>query len=475
MKHTRKLPHHDTPAALTSNRSILLAEDEPSIRDGLVEVLADEGYVVTAVADGYAAILAVEQSNYDVVLTDLRMPGADGLQVLRRARELSPQTVALLITAYASVDTAIEALRQGAHDYILKPLIIEDVLSKIRRVFEYRQLVWESQILRREIDSRYDLQGMIACSPAMNEIMAIIQKVAPTNSTVLITGESGVGKEVVARAIHSLSNVHDKLFLPVNCGAIPETLLESQLFGHAKGSFTGAISAHEGLFKHAGGGTIFLDEIGDLPANLQVKLLRAIEEREILPIGADEPLTVNVRIIAASNRDLQKAVNDGSFREDLFYRLNVVGIEVPPLREQREAIPALVEHLIRSHNAELKKSYKGVDNATMQLLMKQPWRGNIRELDNVIERAMILGDGEWITPRDLPHSMRVGESARTPIVADNLKDAIRVYEKVHIQNVLKRVANDKRQAAELLGMALSSLYRKIEELGIEQAPEQITK
>lgn len=469
MKYLRKLTSSNSAA---SSR-ILVAEDEPSIRDGLAELLVDEGYVVTPASDGHEAMLAIDKnSNYDVVITDLRMPGADGLQVLRRAREVSPQTVVLLITAYASVETAIEALRQGAHDYILKPLIIEDVLSKIRRVFEYRQLAWESQILRREIDSRYDFQGMIARSAAMNEIMAIVRKVAPTNSTVLITGESGVGKEVVARAIHSLSNVRDKLFLPVNCGAIPENLLESQLFGHTKGAFTGAVSAHEGLFQRAGGGTIFLDEIGDLPGSLQVKLLRAIEDGEVLPIGADEPLNVKVRVIAASNRDLQKEVNAGRFREDLFYRLNVVGIEIPPLREQREAIPALVGHLVRRHNAELKKSYKGVDNATMQLLTKQSWRGNIRELENVIERAMILGDGEWITPRDLPHSIRAAEPTRAPVVNDNLKDAIRVYEKVHIENVLKRAANDKRLAAELLGVSLSSLYRKIDELDIDRTAEQ---
>ncbi len=444
---------------------ILIADDEASIRDGLVDVLTDEGYDVTGAADGGEAVDAIAQCSYDVVVTDLRMPVVDGLEVLRHVRELSPQTLVLLITAYASVETAVEALRNGAHDYILKPLIVEDVLSKIHRLLEYRRLAWETQMLRREIASRYELDQMVIRSPAMREVFTMIQKVGPTNSTVLLTGESGVGKEVVARSLHEFSARRDKLFLPVNCGAIPEHLLESELFGHARGAFTGATSAHEGLFQRARGGTIFLDEIGDLPPSVQVKLLRAIETREILALGTNTPMMTDVRIIAATNRDLQQAVGEAKFREDLFYRLNVVGIEVPPLRQQREAIPALAEYLIRRHNAELKKSYKGVDHATMRILIAHSWPGNIRELDNVIERAMILGNGEWITPADLPPGIRQ-EAASLPAVADNLKEAIRAYEKIHIENVLRRVAGDKRKAAALLGLGLSSLYRKIEELDV---------
>jgi DNA-binding NtrC family response regulator len=453
-----------TPGNATGR--ILIADDETSIREGLVDVLTDEGYQVTGAANGQDAIRAIQQSNYDVVVTDLRMPGVDGLEVLRRVRELSPQTLVLLITAYASVETAVEALRNGAHDYFLKPLIVEDVLSKIHRLIEYRRLAWETQMLRREIDSRHPLDQMVVRSPAMREIMAVVRKVGPTNSTVLITGESGVGKEVIARALHGFSGRCDKLFLPVNCGAIPETLLESELFGHAKGAFTGAVAAHDGLFQRARGGSIFLDEIGDLPLNVQVKLLRAIESREIIALGTNTPMTINVRIIAASNRNLQQAVIEGKFREDLFYRLNVVGIEIPPLRQRREAIPALVEYLIRRHNAELKKSYKGVDNVTMRILIAHSWPGNIRELDNVIERAMILGNGEWITSADLPRAVQQ-DSETLPNVADNLKEAIHAYEKIHIENVLRRVSGDKRKAAELLGVGLSSLYRKIDDLSIK--------
>jgi transcriptional regulator with PAS, ATPase and Fis domain len=295
--------------------------------------------------------------------------------------------------------------------------------------------------------------------------MLLIQRVAPVSSTVLITGESGVGKEVVARAIHHFSERREAIFLPVNCGAIPETLLESQLFGHLRGSFTGAVSNQEGLFQRARGGTIFLDEIGDLPLSLQVKLLRAIESKEVLPVGAAAPVKVDVRIIAATNRELRREAEAGRFREDLFYRLNVFGIEIPPLRERREDIPPLVDHFVRLHNHELKKSFKGADAALLKVLMSLPWKGNVRELDNVIEHAMILGDGEWLGVQDLPRALRVTVDVAAPL-GDNLREALRAYEKAHIESVLTRSANDKRDAADRLGMSLSSLYRKIEDLGI---------
>jgi DNA-binding NtrC family response regulator len=462
------MPNRASAAADLAGGSVLIAEDEGPTRESLAEVLREEGLTVTAVGDGKAAIEAIDRQSFDVVLTDLRMPEADGIAVLRHVREVAPQTFVLLVTAFASVETAVEALRQGAHDYILKPLLIEDVLAKIRRLLEYRQIYWQVQQLRREVESRYDFEQMIVGrNPAMQHLMSVIRKVAPTSSTVLVTGESGTGKEVVARAIHAMSHVRDKLFLPVNCGAIPENLLESQLFGHAKGSFTGAIAAQEGLFHRARGGTIFLDEIGDLPLNLQVKLLRAIEQKEILPLGTTTPLKVDVRILAATNQNLRTAVDEGKFREDLYYRLNVVGLEIPPLRERREDVPQLVDYLVRRHNVEMNKSYRGVDNATMRVLMSLPWKGNIRELDNVIEHAMILGDGEWITLADLPRSVPQ-ENASALVVGDNLRDAIRVYEKTHIEGVLQRAGHDKRLAAQQLGLSLSSLYRKVDELGIRE-------
>jgi two-component system response regulator PilR (NtrC family) len=448
------------------SEAILVADDEPGVRESLAEVLRDAGYRVQAAADGSAALAALERDDFAVVITDLRMPGADGLVVLRRAREIAPQTVVLVMTAHGSVETAVEALRAGATDYILKPVVFDDVLGKVARLLEHRQLAWQAQMLRREVEAGYDFDELIGKGAGMQEVFTLIRKVAPTQSTVLITGESGTGKEVVARAIHHFSQVAGRIFLPVNCAAIPENLLESQLFGHVRGAFTGAIAAQEGLFTRARGGTIFLDEIGDMPIGLQSKLLRAIEAKEVLPVGSTQPITIDVRVIAASNRDLGRMVEQGTFREDLFYRLNVVNIHLPPLRDRREDIPLLVEYLVRRHNREMKRAYRGVDNATLKLLVSQPWKGNVRELDNVIEHAMILGDGDWIRVEDLPRTLR-DAGGPLPPVGDDLREALRAYERIHIETVLARTGNDKRKAADLLGVSLSSLYRKLNELGVE--------
>lgn len=445
--------------------NILVADDEDAVRDSLAEVLQDEGYQVTAVADGTAAMAALETQEFDMVLSDLRMPGVDGLTLLRHTREYSPQTLVLLMTAFATVETAIEALRNGAQDYILKPVVFEDLLHKISYFMRNRQLAWENQFLRSQLNRQWDFENLIGRSPVMRDVMTRVRRVAPTPATVLITGESGAGKEVVARAIHHFSDRCGEIFLPINCSAIPETLLEGQLFGHIRGAFTGAIANQEGLFQRARGGTIFLDEIGDVPLNLQVKLLRTIESKEVLPVGATTPIRVDVRLLAATNADLKQLVNEGRFRDDLFYRLNVFGIELPPLRERREDIPALIDHFIPAHNRELKKHFKGVDSATLKRLMALPWKGNVRELDNVIEHAMILGDGDWIGEQDLPRALQeTGEIA--PPTGDTLREALRAYEKAHIAAVLARVDNDKRVAAERLGVSLSSLYRKLDELGI---------
>ena len=452
----------------TFKGSILVAEDEASVRESLADLLRDESYQVTTAVDGAAAISALDTSEFDLVLSDVRMPGADGLAVLRHSREVAPQTLVLLMTAHATVDSAVEALRRGAQDYLLKPIMLEDVLHKINYLLEHRQLAWENQMLRNMADRKWDFDSLVGRSGAMREVMNLIRRVAPTPSTVLITGESGAGKEIVARGIHHFSELRDRIFLPVNCGAIPETLLESQLFGHMRGSFTGAISNQEGLFQRARGGTIFLDEISDLPLSLQVKLLRVIETKEVLPVGASTPVKVDIRVIAASNRDLGREVEQGRFRDDLYYRLNVFGIEVPPLRDRREDIPLLVEHFIRLHNRELKKNCNGADSATLKVLMSLPWKGNVRELDNVIEHAMILAEGDWITVRDLPRALQQEVGFPAP-VGDDLRNALRAYEKAHIQAVLAKVNQDKKVAAERLGVSLSSLYRKIEELDIRAA------
>ena len=445
--------------------AILIADDEPGVRESLAEVLRDAGYAVETAADGTAALAALEAHEFAVIVTDIRMPGADGLTVLRRARELAPQTVVLVMTAHASIETAVEALRSGAADYVLKPVLFDDLLTKVERILEHRELVWQTQMLRRELEQHVDLD-LVGKSAVMREVQTLIGKVSPTHSNVLISGESGTGKEVVARAIHAASPLRNKIFLPVNCAAIPESLLESQLFGHLRGSFTGAVTAQEGLFSRARGGTIFLDEIGDMPLALQSKLLRVVESREILPVGATTPVKVDVRLVAATNRDLGKMAEEGAFREDLYYRLNVVNIHLPPLRERREDIPGLVDFLIQRHRRDLKRPFKGIDNAALKLLLSQPWKGNVRELDNVIEHAMIVGEGEWITLADLPRPLRDKDTDLAQLVGDDLRDALRAYEKIHIQSVLRRTANDKRAASERLGLSLSSLYRKIEELGI---------
>ena len=444
--------------------TVLVVEDQTSARESLSELLRGEGYDVHAAADGKVGIDLIDKLDLDIVLTDLMMPGADGIEVLKHAREVSPQTLIILMTAHASVETAVEAIRLGAQDYMLKPLMFEEVLRKVRHLMTHRKLAWENQLLRREIYGHFTPDRPLGRSQAMQDITSMIKKVAPTPTTVLITGESGVGKEVVARTIHANSLAKENVFLPVNCSAIPENLLESQLFGHVKGSFTGAVSSQEGLFQRARGGTIFLDEIGEMPLSLQPKLLRVLEERTVLPVGSTTPVKVNVRIIAASNRDLKAEVEGGRFRDDLYYRLNVFEIDIPPLRKRLEDLPGLVEHLIQRHNMEMKLNYKGVDSATMRILMSLTWKGNIRELDNVLERAMILGGGEWIRPADLPGQQSDGGDFGSE---DNLTKSVELYEKNHIERTLNKAGGDKARAADLLGLSLSTLYRKIEKLGVE--------
>jgi len=445
--------------------TILVVDDEALPRKNIARVLEEEEYHVYEAENGDEAIKAINDLDFDLVLCDLKIPGTDGRGVLRHVRSVSPQTMFILMTGYASLETAIEGFRGGVHDYILKPVVFEDVLQKVKRLMVSKSLAWEVELLRRQANSNSESTGVIGESCSIREILATISKVAPTGSNVLITGESGVGKEMVARTIHLQSPRKDKVFLPVNCSGIPETLLESQLFGHVKRAFTDAATSQEGLFQRAQGGTIFLDEIGEMALSLQPKILRVIEDQEVLPIGSTHPFRLNVRMIAATNRELEMEVAEGRFREDLFYRLNVINIRVPPLRERREDIPLLVDHSIRRHNAEMKRTYKGVDNAALKLLMSLPWKGNVRELDNVLELAMILGDGEWITPAELPQGSAAQEENGSESL-NNLRIAVQSYEKSHIENVLKDTAGDKTRAAELLGVSRSSLYRKMESLGI---------
>jgi DNA-binding NtrC family response regulator len=446
---------------------ILVADDEPIIRDSLAEFLGNHGFAVTTAADGTEAVALAGKERFDVVLCDVNMPGLDGHDVLERLGRISPETSVILITAYATVESAVEAFQKGAHDYLMKPILLQEVVGKIRRLMQQRQLALENQWLRRELHRGQETGELVAGdSPAMAQALGLARKVAPLPSTVLILGESGTGKELFAKAIHRLAQEAkptNGLFLAVNCAAIPENLLENQLFGHRKGAFTGADKDRDGLFVHAGTGTVFLDEIGEAPLAIQAKLLRAIEQKEVIPVGANEPVTVAARIIAATNKDLTNEVEGGRFREDLFYRLNVVTIRLPALRDRRDDIPTLAEALLAKHARAMGKKVRGCSHEAMTILMAHPWKGNVRELDNVLQRAMIFGDGPLIQPDDLPAEL--APASGDPFAIDALNDAVERFEKLHIERILKRTP-DRKEAARRLGIGLSSLYRKIEQYGL---------
>jgi len=441
---------------------ILVVDDEAIIRETLAEYLAQEGFRPTTAPSGEKALQFAQAEAFDLALCDVQLPGIDGLELLRRLRLLNPEMGVLLITAYATVDNAVEAFQRGAHDYLMKPILLDEVATKVRRFLAARALHLENQWLRRELNRAHPTPDTIlGDSPGMVAVKDMIRKVGPTRSTVLIAGESGTGKELVARAIHQAGSDRGR-FVAVNCAAIPHELLENQLFGHRKGAFTGADRDQPGVFVHAGAGTVFLDEIGEMPLATQAKLLRAIEQKEVFPVGANEPIRVEARVLAASNKDLAKEVEAGRFREDLFYRLNVVCVAVPPLRERREDIPALVEYFLQRHARELGKRVQGVEHEAMQRLVAWRWRGNVRELQNALERAVILGDGPLVRLHDLPPDM-VPDDDAGPV--DDLDEAMKRFERQHIERIL-RLTPDKKEAARRLNIGLSSLYRKIADLGI---------
>jgi DNA-binding NtrC family response regulator len=453
-----------------SRGRVLIVDDEEVIAGTLKEFLQGEDYEVAAAMTLPAALGLIESFEPDVVLCDIQLPGADGLTLLHRSLQVRPETLFIMITAYATVENAVAAFQRGAHDYLMKPVMFEELLAKIDRLMKYRVLLLENQALRRQFHAHEDLDTLVGRSPLMQAVKTLIRKVGPTRSTVLISGESGTGKELVARALHTFGPDPDTVFLAVNCAAIPHDLLENQLFGHVRGAFTGADRDHAGLFVAAGRGTVFLDEIGELTRSTQVKLLRAIENKEVLPIGANRPVSFQARLVTATNKDLLAEVAGARFREDLYYRLNVVSIHLPPLRDRREDIPELVSVLLAKHAARLGKQVQGLDNASVRGLMAAPWRGNVRELDNALERAVILGDGPILIPDDFPPGlMVVGTDPESGATRDHLRAAVREYERHHIQRVLKDCGDDKREAARRLGLGLSSLYRKLEELEIRQS------
>ncbi|RKY53862.1 MAG: sigma-54-dependent Fis family transcriptional regulator, partial [Candidatus Neomarinimicrobiota bacterium] len=443
---------------------ILIADDERELRDALCTVLSEEGFDCKVAGDGEEAIKLIEEENFDILIADIKMPKRNGIEVLEKVNQISPKTVTIIITAYATVETAIEALRRGAVDYLIKPVDFDEVIMRVKRIRQYQQLNLEVQYLRKEVHAKFNENLIIGKSTAMQNVFQLIKKVANSNSNVLITGKSGTGKELVARAIHQASPRANAPFIPINCGAIPENLFESELFGFKKGSFTGATMDKDGVFRAANGGTLFLDEVGEIPVHIQVKLLRAIESKEIKPLGSNYSVKVDVRVLSATNKNLQKEIEEGNFREDLYYRLNIIEIHLPSLSERREDIPLLVEHFIRKYNKELKRKVRGVDNETMKVLMNYQWKGEVRELENMIERAVLLCEGDYITLENLPPHASAQRFEGYP---DELKAAVRQFEKQHISAILRRVNNDKVKCAKILGIGLSSLYRKIDELGIE--------
>ena len=452
------------PGASSGTRGrILIVDDEEVIASTLKEFLQGESFQVATAHDLTSAIAQVESFEPDIALCDVQLPGADGITVLNRVLQIRPDTLFIMITAYATVENAVSAFQHGAQDYLIKPVLFEDLLAKIDRLVRFRRLLQENQALRRQLHRKSELDELVGESASIQAVKTVMRKVGPTQTTVLITGESGTGKELVAQGLHALSAGRNEMLLAVNCAAIPNDLLENQLFGHVRGAFTGADRDRAGIFVAAGRGTVFLDEIGELARSTQAKLLRAIENKEVLPVGATRAVSFEARLLTATNKDLAAEVAADRFRADLFYRLNVVSIHLPPLRDRREDIPELVSVLLAKHSKSLGKRIIGIDSATVRGLMSAPWVGNVRELDNALERAMILSEGPILTPDDFPSGLIV-ETDIDP-QGDNLRAAVREYETHHIQRVLRECGDDKREAARRLGMGLSSLYRKLEELG----------
>ncbi len=455
-------------------RRVLVVDDEENLRHLLLVILKKGGYEPTAVADGRQALKALERGRFGIVLCDIRMPVMDGLEFLDELRGRGVDTYCIMMSAYGTTETAIEAMKQGAYDFISKPFKADEILLVLRKVEERERLYRENIELRRALDRERSFDDIIGHSEAMKRIFDTVAKVAPHRATVLLTGESGTGKELLARAIHRNSDRTTGPLVPVNCGAIPEQLLETELFGHAKGSFTGAVRDHQGLFEQSDGGTLFLDEIADLPLGLQVKLLRAIEDGVIRRVGDTRSRQVDVRLVAATGTDLQRAVTEGSFREDLFYRLNVIHIHVPPLRERREDIPLLMEHFVAQFSARHGRPVREADPDAMRALLAYAWPGNVRELENVIERAVLLCDGQVVHPRDLPDSVTGGGGrypAPHPTDDLSIKRGTRALEAHLIERALRQTRGNRTHAAKQLDISHRALLYKMRDYDLDYRPE----
>jgi DNA-binding NtrC family response regulator len=460
--------------------TILIVEDELKMARLLELNLAEEGYATLAAQDAETGLKLLRQEKIDLVLTDLKLPRMDGLEFLQAVKRSNAQIPVILMTAYGTVETAIEAMKAGASDYVLKPFSMEEIKLIIHKELDVRRLREENRDLREALGERYRFENIVAQSAKMQEVLAVVERVAPTNSTVLLGGESGVGKDMIARAIHQHSRRASGPFIKINSTAIPENLLESELFGYEKGAFTGAMTAKPGKFELADKGTIFLDEIGDVPAAIQAKLLRVLQEREFEHLGGTKTLKVDVRVVAATNQDLRAALEQGTFREDLYYRLNVVPINIPPLREHKEDIPYLVDHFLARLARESAKPITGLTPAAMRLLMDFHWPGNVRELENIIERAVALSTGTMLDVGDIRLDVGPGGAA---VVGSGMSatDAsgsflppgmtLEQYEDEIIKEALRRANGNKSQAARLLGLSRNAFRYRLSKLGVPDEPE----
>ncbi len=447
--------------------NILIIEDEKSMREVLRILLEEEGYELTAAADGREGIECLRNNIFDLVITDIKMPGADGFEVLKTVKEAAPDTVVIMVTAFGTTESAIEAMKNGAYDYINKPFKIDEIRLIVRKALEKKKMREELSLLREKFQSSFRLDKIIGKSEKMQELFRLIPRVAQSNSAVLITGESGTGKELVASALHNLSPRKDKNFVTINCATFPEGLLESEMFGHMKGSFTGAVYNKAGLFEIADGGSFFLDEIAEMPLALQSKLLRVLENGTFRRVGGTSDITVDVRIISATNKNVFEAVESGTFREDLYYRLNVVPVTIPPLRERKDDIPLLLDHFLSRYS----KSSQRASSEALQVLINYPWKGNVRELENIVERVALLCDKDVIGPEDLPPEINRNrdESECLPEFGDGAFDLERTMEKIEREYLLKaleKANGTKTEAARLLNLSFRSFRHRLSKYGI---------
>jgi DNA-binding NtrC family response regulator len=451
-----------------SKGRVLIVDDEANARDALAELMDDAGYTVSTAADGRTALLQMEHVDPDVILTDLKMPGMDGLSLIERGRPLSPHATFIVMTAFATIDTAVQAIKLGAESYLTKPLELDAVIAIVDRALDRTRLSREAADLRQRVDERFQFGNILGEHPSMQRLMKNVAQVARSRATVLIHGETGTGKELIAAAIHQNSNRKNSPFIRLNCASLSETLLESELFGHERGAFTGAVARREGRFKQADGGTLFLDEVSEIPMSVQIKLLRFLQEREFERVGGNDTLKVDVRVVAATNRELKQRVEDGRFREDLFYRLKVVQLDVPPLRVRRSDIPLLAYSFLRKYAGENDRSVQGLGEDALQHLMIYPWPGNVRELENAIERAVVMCEGDVIEREDLPTSAH-GDLQNGSVMALIPGITMSELERVAILRTLDAVDGSTAKAAEILGISQRKIQYRVKEWGYQSA------